>query len=355
MYPLSGNPAIYDAATGAVVGTAGVGTPAFADGAAYLAAPTGGVFAVNADNWGPRWASSVGGDGDAPLLSANHVYVGSEDGYVAALSRADGTVRWCAATGQPVQGSTGNVDRPDSGLGAGDGFLVVPAGGSLIAYGPGGVAPPVCANITVTPPPPALTIDTTEREVVQGSAGDITGALSGTLVLANVAVELQRDVWPFDGRWEPVASTKTGADGGFKIRVRTQHNTRYRAVAVGLTSGEKPVYADLAATLRRGSPGGPTFRSKLTLRAPRGSRAPARRVAFYVLRAGKRTARLVAAPRLRRLRSGVFHASATLRYLRPKRATIVIACYRERTPDAWGKPLPIDKLCGARRLRVEPT
>ena len=39
--------------------------------------------------------------------------------------------------------------------------------------------------------------------------------------------------------------------------------------------------------------------------------------------------------------------SATLRYLRPKRATIVIACYRERVPDAWGKPLPIDKACGA--------
>ena len=48
MYPLGGNPAIYDATTGAVAGTAGVGTPAFADGAAYFSAPTGGVFAVNA-------------------------------------------------------------------------------------------------------------------------------------------------------------------------------------------------------------------------------------------------------------------------------------------------------------------
>ena len=42
------------------------------------------------------------------------------------------------------------------------------------------------------------------------------------------------------------------------------------------------------------------------------------------------------------MRSGVFTAAATLRYLRPKRATVVIACYRERQPDAWGKPLPID-------------
>lgn len=358
MYPLSGNPAIYDAATGAVVGTAGAGVPAFADGAAYFAAPTGGVFAVNADNWGPRWAASIGGGAsEAPLLSANHVYVGSEDGYVAALSRADGAVRWCAATGQPVQGSTGNVDRPDSGLGAGDGFLVVPAGGALIAYGPGGVAPPACANIAVTPPPPALTIATEEQEIVQGRTVPVRGAVSGMLVLAGVAVEVQRDVWPFDGGWEPIARASTGADGSFEFSVRTHRNTRYRVVGAGLTSGEKTVYADLAGTLRRTSLRGPTFRSKLTLRAPRGSRAPARRVALYVLRAGRRTARRVATPRLRRVRSGVFRASATVRYLRPKRATIVIACYRERTPDAWGKPLPIDKACGARRLQFseDPT
>jgi outer membrane protein assembly factor BamB len=354
MYPLGGNPAIYDAATGAVAGTAGAGTPAFADGAAYFSALTGGVFAVNAENWGPRWAAAVGANGDAPLLSANHLYVGSEDGYVAALSRTDGVVRWCAATGQPVVGSTGNVDRPDSGLGAGDGFLVVPAGGSLIAYGPGGVAPPVCANIAVTPPPPALAIDTTEREVVQGRATEIGGTLSGTLVLAGVAIAVQRDVWPFDGRWLPETTAKTGADGTFRFSVRPRRNTRYRAVAVGLTSGEATVYANLAATLRRSSPRGPSFRSTLTLRAPRGARLGARRASLYVLRAGTRTARRVASPRLRRVRSGVFTAAATLRYLRPKRATVVIACYRERRPDAWGKPLPIDTACGARTLRLEP-
>ena len=294
MYPLSGNPAIYDAATGAVVGTAGVGTPAFADGAAYLAAPTGGVFAVNAANWGPRWASSIGGGSDAPLLSANHVYVGSEDGYVAALSRADGAVRWCAATGLPVQGSTGNVDRP--GLRPGrrrrDACRPGRRGADRLRARRGRAAG--VPNIAVTPPPPALTIDTRSSEVVQGSAGD-PGALSGTLVLANVAVELQRDVWPFDGRWEPVVSAKTGADGGFEIKCAhaAQHALPRRG-RVGLTSGEKTVYAELAATLRRGSPGGPTFRSKLTLRAPRGARLPGRRVALYVLRAGKRTARLVA-------------------------------------------------------------
>ena len=302
MYPLSGNPAIYDAATGAVAGTAGVGTPPSPTAPPYFAAPTGGVFAVDAANWAPRWAAAIGGGSEAPLLSANHVYVGSEEGYVAALSRADGVVRWCAATGLPVQGSTGNVDRPDSGLGAGGGMLFVPAGGALIAYGPGGVAPPACPNIAVTPPPPALTIDTAEQEVVQGRSTEIRGALSGMLVLANVPVELQRDVWPFDGRWEPVVSAKTRADGGFEMKVRADA-TRATASRAGPDERRED-----GLRRPRGDPAAPLAgRPDLPLQADparaAGRSAPRRRAALYVLRAGRRTARLVATPRLRRVRS----------------------------------------------------
>jgi hypothetical protein len=40
-----------------------------------------------------------------------------------------------------VVGETGNIDRPDSGLGAAEGVLLVPAGRFLVAYAPGGAAP----------------------------------------------------------------------------------------------------------------------------------------------------------------------------------------------------------------------
>jgi hypothetical protein len=39
-----------------------------------------------------------------------------------------------------------------------------------------------------------------------------------------------------------------------------------------------------------------------------------------------------------------------LPYLRPRRDTDVFACYRERTSDPWGRPFPLDPICGRRRL-----
>src|SRR4051794_30446757 len=149
VYPLGDNDAIYSAASGAVVGSADFqGAPAFADGAAYVPW-SGGLLAVDAATWAGRWASRAGGlEAEAPLVSATHLYAGSEDGYVLALRRSDGVADWCASTaGEPVGTGTGNVDRPDSGLGAGGGRLLVPAGRFLIAYGAGGAAPAPCGSV----------------------------------------------------------------------------------------------------------------------------------------------------------------------------------------------------------------
>jgi hypothetical protein len=56
-----------------------------------------------------------------------------------------------------------------------------------------------------------------------------------------------------------------------------------------------------------------------------------------------------ASVRLRRVRRGVYRAAATLRALRRGRTT-VLACYRERTPDPWGRAGTLDARCGARRV-----
>ena len=137
------------------------------------------------------------------------------------------------------------------------------------------------------------------------------------------------------------------------MRVRPKRNTRYRARAAGLISPVAVVYSDLATRIRRTSFRGPTFREHLTLKGPRRMRLPTRRAHFYVVRAGRRIARRRASVRLRRVRPGVFKAKATLPWLSgPRRATDVLACYRERTPDPWSRAYRIDPLCGARRLRV---
>ena len=76
-------------------------------------------------------------------------------------------------------------------------------------------------------------------------------------------------------------------------------------------------------------------------------RLTARRLHLYLIKAGSRTARLAASPRI----TGRYRATATLRYLRPRAKTIVIACYRETKPDAWGITTDLDKACGRKRLR----
>jgi hypothetical protein len=52
------------------------------------------------------------------------------------LSRAKGHVVWSANTGSPIDGpDEQNVSSPLTGLGAGEGLLVVPASDQLVAYG----------------------------------------------------------------------------------------------------------------------------------------------------------------------------------------------------------------------------
>ena len=93
---------------------------------AYVPWQSGGIVASDA----ATWATAVDGGG---AVGGGHaadrgveLFTGGEAGFVAALSRSNGAVRWCASTaGEPVEAETGNVDRPDSGLGAGEGVLLV--------------------------------------------------------------------------------------------------------------------------------------------------------------------------------------------------------------------------------------
>jgi outer membrane protein assembly factor BamB len=362
LYPLGDNGAIYDAATGATVGSADFqGAPGFADGVAYVPWQ-GGIVASDAATWATRWAAAGAGAG-TPLISGSTLFTGGE-GFVAALSRSDGAVRWCASTaGEPVVGETGNVDRPDSGLGAGEGVLLVPAGRFLVAYAPGGAAPLPCGTTSSgggssgggssgggNPPiGPTLTLRVARSDVLAGHRVGLNGRLSNVPSIAGVGVRVEADPWPFDDRWKHVADVTSGPDGGYALRVRPLRNTRYRAQAGLLTSGTRAVYAELTARFRRAERPGRAFREQVTISGPRGTKLRATREHFYVVRARARVARRQASVRLRRVRPGVYRAAATLRALRRGRTT-VLACYRERSPDPWGRAGALDARCGARRL-----
>ena len=77
----------------------------------------------------------------AAIVVNGHVYVGSATGRVWALDARTGTVAWTDLAGAPVLvPDEHNVTGPLTGLGAGQGLVVVPATNLLVAYaGPNGV------------------------------------------------------------------------------------------------------------------------------------------------------------------------------------------------------------------------
>jgi outer membrane protein assembly factor BamB len=74
------------------------------------------------------------GDGQlvtSPIIVGQAVIIGSSSGQIYALDAATGTQLWTANAGAAIYAGNGNVL---SGLAAGDGLLVVPAGNTLSAY-----------------------------------------------------------------------------------------------------------------------------------------------------------------------------------------------------------------------------
>jgi outer membrane protein assembly factor BamB len=126
---------IIDAGTGATVGTFESATaPAFAGKTGvYLAGGT--LRAVS----GKRTLWTFTGDGGlttAPIIVQSTVFVGSSSGQLYGLDLVKGRVVWSTNVGAAIAGpDEQNVSQPLTGLGAGQGLLVVPAGNRLSAYG----------------------------------------------------------------------------------------------------------------------------------------------------------------------------------------------------------------------------
>jgi outer membrane protein assembly factor BamB len=132
--PILGN-LILNASTGKETGTFSAGpAPAFA-GKTGLFLSAGTLSAVD----GSKTVWTFTGDGGldtAPIVVGTTVYVGSSSGMIYGLSLATGELVWSANTGSSIDGpDEQNVSSPLTGLGAGQGLLVVPAGDQLVAYG----------------------------------------------------------------------------------------------------------------------------------------------------------------------------------------------------------------------------
>ena len=143
---------VLDAATGSLLRSyapeqTSIPAPAV-DGGTVFSLSGGALTAQAAGDGSPQW--SFAGDGrldTAPLVLSTSrgrfVVEGSASGMLYALSAVDGSVVWQTDVGSPIPApDEHNVSQPLTGLGAGEGLLVVPAGSSLSAYAAPDATPP---------------------------------------------------------------------------------------------------------------------------------------------------------------------------------------------------------------------
>ena len=124
---------IYSAETGSSQGTfTGSAPPALTAGMGYFV-QGGTLRGITEPASVVQW--SFAGDGTltgAPIVVNQYVFIGSTSGNLYGLDATTGSQVWTQALGAPVDAGVGGL--PYSGLAAGDGLLVVPAGTRVIAY-----------------------------------------------------------------------------------------------------------------------------------------------------------------------------------------------------------------------------
>jgi len=130
------NDQIFDAATGNQLGTFQSGpVPAFSSSTGFFLA-NGTLSAIDQSTHNVLW--TFAGDGSlisAPIVIDSAVIIGSSTGTVYALNGSSGSVLWSASAGAGINGpDEQNLSQPLTGFGAGEGYLVVPAGNVLTAW-----------------------------------------------------------------------------------------------------------------------------------------------------------------------------------------------------------------------------
>ncbi len=306
-----------------------------------------------------------------PLVAGDHAYVSGGDGQempdtLMAIRVADGTPAWCT---RPQVSVAESYVGP---VAAGDGILVVGGDTALAAYESGGEGS-ACVSRDRGPGPapvpeggdgggdgggpslgtvdgPTLMMRVGRRQLFLGDRTRVIGRLAGLPDVAGRRVVLELDDFPFEGRFRRGARAAAASDGLVRFWVEPARNVRVRLRlerTPEVASAPQTVFADFRMRIRRLGGGGPAPRLRATVTAARG--APIRRKVLhaYLLDRARKQWRRVAGRRWPR--GGARSASITFRYPsgRLGRRDRVLVCTREAVSDGFGRPHPLERVCGA--------
>jgi hypothetical protein len=214
---------------------------------------------------------------------------------------------------------------------------VTPAGGG--AAGGGG---PSGAG---TAQPAAVTLSASRHDIHFGQSVTLRGKAA-----PGATVTLQSDPFPY-GSFATRKTATAAGDGSFSFRVKPDRNTAYRATVGASQSGATVVYSDARVTIvRKLSRDRGTLRLAVSAIGPADIPLRGHMVHFYYGHKGAKRLRHVAARRFRRVRRGEFTVAASWRVSGYSKTDRVIACTRELKPDGFGRPVALDRTCGAKTL-----
>jgi outer membrane protein assembly factor BamB len=339
---LGGSGAIVSAASGARLGSfASVHPPALPGELAVIAEGTalrardasGNVLWEAAD----RTATPGGG----PLVTGSEVFVpGHTLGSVYGYDLASGRRTWSSFMDN---GGLTSARIDTSGLAAAGDVLVVSAGGWLHALGPARVGPNAVA----------IEARARRREILWHQSARIEGRVSD--LDGQATVELQARPRG-RGPWTAVRQSQPLPDGRFAFEHRPRRNTSYRVVMTSarpVVSGAFRVLAGLTFGARYVLYPGGTVIGRLRVSGPREVRLGGKRMYVYLFRRGARRVVRVASGRLRRSGRGrTFRARVRFRVSDPRRSDRLLACYRERRDDGFGRHDRSLRLCGRRTISL---
>jgi outer membrane protein assembly factor BamB len=209
-----------DAATGNVVGShVGIerSNPVLARGIGVFARGTKGIAAFDLATGKQRWSHPARADDltfSSPVGVYHAVYAATKDGSVHAFGLESGKRQWAGRAGSEFKDSPG-------ALALAPGLLLVAAGNKLVAY-----------DSLFRPKPEGIDLGADSFDVEYGVRNAVGGLLGTSLRTARRRVTLQWDEPPY-GRWRKLATGGVDIDGWSAFNVRTEKNTRFRAVTPG--------------------------------------------------------------------------------------------------------------------------
>jgi outer membrane protein assembly factor BamB len=285
-----------------------------------------------------------------PLLAGDHMYAVDSEGQIFALRRQDGQKVWSSRLGV---GFFGSNDSAWPGLAAGGDTLVVSAPGRVVAYSPG----PDTPGVDDPDKPPAnggaITLKPSSRFTVYRRPVTFSGTMRNRNGGFGGRVEILSDAWPYGG-FSHLRYVEADSFGDFRVTVRPDRNTRYRAVFSGtnpgLASPLRQVYSDFREHFRVIGLSRRSVRVRIRIEAAPDLRLAGRRIHVYFYRRHARTALKIGTLRLRRHGRST-QVAAVLRTPALRRSDLFYTCLKEKKDDGFGRFDPRLRTCGRRRMR----